>query len=82
MKALLDGILVLEFTHWIAGPYAGLFLADMGAEVIKIEPPHGAEERRMGRTLRYQGNTRGSLTLNRGKKGLCVDLKSLLKSLE
>lgn len=76
MKTLLDGILVLDFTHWIAGPYAGLLLADMGAEVIKIEPPEGAEERRMGNTKRYRGNTRLSLTLNRGKKGLCVDLKS------
>lgn len=76
MESLLDGILVLDFTHWIAGPYAGLFLADMGAEVIKIEPPEGAEERRMGNTQRYRGNTRMSLTLNRGKKGLCVDLKS------
>ncbi|MGA8848605.1 MAG: CoA transferase [Dehalococcoidia bacterium] len=76
MKSLLDGILVLDFTHWIAGPYAALFLADMGAEVIKIEPPEGAEERQTGNTLRYQGNTRMSLTLNRGKKGLCVDLKS------
>ncbi len=36
MNSLLEGILVLDFTHWIAGPYAGLFLADMGAEVIKI----------------------------------------------
>ncbi|MBN1382477.1 MAG: CoA transferase [Deltaproteobacteria bacterium] len=76
MAALLDGILVLDFTHWIAGPYAGLFLADMGAEVIKVEPPEGAEERRMGNLKRYRGNTRMSLTLNRGKKGLCVDLKS------
>jgi crotonobetainyl-CoA:carnitine CoA-transferase CaiB-like acyl-CoA transferase len=76
MASLLDGILVLDFTHWIAGPYAALFLADMGAEVIKIEPPEGAEERRTGNSKRYQGNTRMSLTLNRGKKGLCVDLKS------
>lgn len=75
MKQLLDGILVLDFSHWIAGPYAGMFLADMGAEVIKIEPPEGAEERRMGNTERYRGNTRMSLTLNRGKKGFCVDLK-------
>lgn len=75
MKQLLDGILVLDFSHWIAGPYAGMFLADMGAEVIKVEPPNGAEERRMGRKERYRGNTRLSLTLNRGKKGLCVDLK-------
>jgi crotonobetainyl-CoA:carnitine CoA-transferase CaiB-like acyl-CoA transferase len=76
MTALLEGILVLDFTHWIAGPYAALFLADMGAEVIKIEPPEGAEERRMGNTKLYNGNTRMHLTLNRGKKGLCVDLKS------
>lgn len=75
MKALLDGILVLDFTHWIAGPYAGQFLADMGAEVIKVEPPEGAEERRMGNAQRYMGNTRMSLTLNRGKKSLCLDLK-------
>jgi len=76
MATLLDGILVLDFTHWIAGPYAGQFLADLGAEVIKVEPPEGAEERRMGNLMRYQGNTRMSLGLNRGKKGLCVDLKN------
>ncbi|RJQ65264.1 MAG: CoA transferase [Desulfobacteraceae bacterium] len=76
MASLLDGILVLDFTHWIAGPYAALFLADMGADVIKVEPPEGAEERRMGNLERYKGNTRMHLTLNRGKKGLCVDLKS------
>jgi len=75
MNELLKGIVVLDFSHWIAGPYAGMILADMGAEVIKVEPPEGAEERRTGRTERYHGNTRLSLTLNRGKKGLCVDLK-------
>jgi CoA:oxalate CoA-transferase len=75
MPALLEGILVLDFTHWIAGPLAAAFLADMGAEVIKIEPPEGAEERRLGNQMRYRGNTRMSLTLNRGKKGLCLDLK-------
>jgi len=72
----LEGILVLDFSHWIAGPYAGLFLSDLGADVIKIEPPQGAEDRRMGNVERYKGNTRMFLTLNRGKKGLCVDLKT------
>lgn len=76
MSTLLNGVLVLDFTHWIAGPLAAALLADMGAEVIKVEPPEGAEERRMGNRMRYQGNTRMSLTLNRGKKGLCLDLKS------
>ena len=76
MDQLLEGVLVLDFTHWIAGPYAGQFLADMGAEVFKVEPPHGAEERRMGRAERYKGNSRMTLSLNRGKKSICLDLKS------
>jgi len=48
----------------------------LGARVIKVEPPDGAEERRMGVAKRYQGNTRMSLAFNRGKDSLSVDLKT------
>ena len=75
MNGILDGILVLDFSEYIAGPYCGFLLADLGAEVIKIEPPDGSEERRWGRTQRYKGNTRMALTMNRGKKSLCLDMR-------
>ena len=74
MSGILDGILVLDFSEYIAGPYCGFLLADLGAEVIKIEPPDGSEERRWGRSQRYKGNTRMALTMNRGKKSLCLDM--------
>ncbi len=74
MSGLLDGILVLDFSEYIAGPYCGFLLSDLGAEVIKIEPPDGSEERRWGNTRLYRGNTRTSLTMNRGKKSLCLNL--------
>jgi crotonobetainyl-CoA:carnitine CoA-transferase CaiB-like acyl-CoA transferase len=74
---LLHGVTVLDFSEYIAGPYCGFLLADMGARVIKIEPPDGAEERRMGGSLRrYRGNTRMSLAMNRGKESLSVDLQT------
>ncbi|MCP4754783.1 MAG: CoA transferase [Proteobacteria bacterium] len=76
MTSILEGILVLDFSEYIAGPYCGTLLADLGAEVVKIEPPDGGEERRFGGQARYRGNTRMSLSLNRGKRGLCLDLKT------
>lgn len=76
MNSLLAGITVLDFSEYIAGPYCGFLLADMGARVIKIEPPDGAEERRMGNTRRYRGNTRMSLAYNRGKESIGIDLKT------
>jgi CoA:oxalate CoA-transferase len=75
MQSLLQNITVLDFSHYIAGPYCGFLLADMGARVIKVEPPEGAEERRIGAAPRYRMNTRTSLAFNRGKESLVVDLK-------
>jgi crotonobetainyl-CoA:carnitine CoA-transferase CaiB-like acyl-CoA transferase len=75
MESLLGGITVLDFSEYIAGPYCGFLLADMGARVIKVEPPDGAEERRLGTQARYRGNTRMSLAFNRGKESLVVDLR-------
>ena len=75
MNSLLRGVSVLDFSEYIAGPYCGALLADLGARVIKVEPPDGAEERRLGAAKRYRGNTRMSLAFNRGKESLSVDLR-------
>ncbi len=75
MSGILDGIIVLDFSEYIAGPYCGGLLGDLGAEVIKIEPPDGSEERRWGPSKIYKGNTRSSLTMNRNKKSLCLDIR-------
>ena len=68
----LAGVRVLEFTHAVLGPTAGLFLADFGAEVIRIEPsPHGDHTRRL------KGFGIGFSTfLNRNKKSLALNLKT------
>ena len=48
-KGLLDGVIVLDLTRVLAGPYAGMILADMGATVIKLENPKGGDDtRKMG----------------------------------
>lgn len=68
----LAGLKVIEFTHAIMGPSAGLILADMGADVIKIEPaPDGDHTRRLpGFAAGFYG------LFNRNKRALAVDLKS------
>src|SRR5215469_16916466 len=75
VQAPLSGITILDISEYIAGPYCGALLADLGARVIKVEPPDGAEERRLGNRKRYRGNTRPSLAYNRGKESLAVDLR-------
>lgn len=70
-KLPLGGIRVLAFTHAVMGPTAGLILADMGAEVIQIEPPDGSPTRRL------KGFGVGYFPyFNRNKKSLAVDLKT------
>jgi crotonobetainyl-CoA:carnitine CoA-transferase CaiB-like acyl-CoA transferase len=75
VTGLLAGVTVLDISEYIAGPYCGSLLADLGARVIKIEPPDGAEERRLGSRERYHGNTRMALAYNRGKESLALDLR-------
>lgn len=66
----LSGIRVVEFTHMVMGPSAGLVLADLGAEVIKIEPIKGDNTRRL------KGSGAGYFPMyNRNKQSLCLDLK-------
>lgn len=69
----LSGVRVLDLSSYIAGPYAGALLADLGAEVIKIEPPGGDFLRQYPSTL--QTESRAFLGVNRGKLGVVLDLK-------
>ena len=76
MPRPLEGIRVLDFTIAQQGSYATLLLADMGAEVIKVEPPGQGE---LGRILGVDRRTRFScffLAMNRGKKSLTANLKT------
>src|ERR1700674_121654 len=67
----LEGLRVVEFTHMVMGPTCGMVLADMGAEVIKIEPIDG------DRTRRLLGAGAGFFPMfNRNKKSIAIDLRN------
>lgn len=74
MTLPLDGIRVAEFGNLIAAPYCGMLLADMGAEVTKIEPPGGDLGRTFGPYL--DGHSTFFLAVNRGKQSITVDFKT------
>ncbi|UUZ62638.1 CoA transferase [Polaromonas sp. P1-6] len=77
--APLEGIVVLDLTRWLAGPYCTLQLADAGATVIKIEPPPDGEITRQLEPLLNEGGgepvSAYFLRLNRRKKSVCLDLR-------
>jgi crotonobetainyl-CoA:carnitine CoA-transferase CaiB-like acyl-CoA transferase len=70
----LAGLRVLEYAQYVAGPFAGMLLADLGADVIKVEPPEGDAWRR------YEpfapGESRYFYGLNRNKRSVVIDLKT------
>ncbi|MCE7927453.1 MAG: CoA transferase [Dehalococcoidia bacterium] len=74
MAAPLEGIVVVDFTEYVAGPYCTMMLADMGAEVLKVEPFEGDHWRRQqpvaGRESRYY------IGVNRGKKSIALRLET------
>jgi crotonobetainyl-CoA:carnitine CoA-transferase CaiB-like acyl-CoA transferase len=70
----LTGIAVLDLSAYIAGPYGCSLLADLGAEVIKVEPPAGDTLRQYPSTL--PGESRAFLGVNRSKRGIVIDLKN------
>ncbi|ETF04345.1 formyl-CoA transferase [Advenella kashmirensis W13003] len=70
----LSGIRVLDLSAYIAGPYGCTLLSDLGAEVIKIEPPEGDNLRKYPSTLADE--SRAFIGVNRGKRGISIDLKT------
>ncbi len=73
MTRILEGIRILDLSHTLAGPYATMVLADLGAEVIKVEPPGGDETRSWAPHV--GGESAYFMSINRGKKSIVVNLK-------
>ena len=72
----LQGVVVLDCTQVMAGPFCSLLLADMGADVIKVEKPDGGDDnRRMGPPF-INGRSAAFLAINRNKRGLALNLRS------
>ena len=70
----LDGLRVLDQTQVMAGPFCAMLLGDMGADVVKIEPP-GGESMRGGELEQAPGVSASFLAVNRNKRGIVLDLK-------
>ena len=76
-RRILEGVVVVDFTRVVAGPYATRMLADMGADVIKIDPPPGLAAPGVDGTPAGEGPRRaaGSVENNLGKRSIVIDLK-------
>lgn len=69
----LSGIRVVDLSRYLAGPFCAMLLGDFGADVIRVEPPGGADDRKVGPFL--QGQSLGVLTFNRNKRSISLNLK-------
>ncbi|GAA5535006.1 CoA transferase [Deinococcus aluminii] len=75
----LAGVRVVDFTRVLTGPYCTMLLGDLGADVIKVEPPQGDDTRAWGPPYQRQGEAREStyyLSVNRNKRSVVLDLKT------
>lgn len=70
----LDGVLVLDLTRVMAGPYATMMLSDLGARVIKVEPPDTGDDCRQFQPF-LDGRSCNFMSVNRGKESIALDLK-------
>ena len=74
----LAGVRVADFTRVLTGPYCTMLLGDLGADVIKVEPPQGDDTRTWGPPFQVSGAAREStyfLSVNRNKRSVLLDLK-------
>ncbi|HRK18950.1 MAG TPA: CaiB/BaiF CoA-transferase family protein [Hyphomicrobiaceae bacterium] len=72
----LKGVRVIELAHVMAGPVCGLMLADMGADVIKVEKIQGGDDTRRQLPPDINGESAAYMMMNRNKRGVVLDLKS------
>jgi crotonobetainyl-CoA:carnitine CoA-transferase CaiB-like acyl-CoA transferase len=76
MRAPLEGIKVLDLSRVLAGPWCGMTLADLGAEVWKVETPRGGDETRKWAPPSVRGISTYYLCVNRSKQALAIDMAS------
>ena len=75
MMGALDGLKVIELAHIMSGPTAGMLLADMGADVIKVEKIPGGDDTRRFIPPEVNGEASAFMMMNRNKRGIALDLK-------
>ena len=75
MTYALDGVMVLDLSRVLAGPFCGMLLGDMGADVLKIEEPEGGDESRTWPPF-VAGEASGYLSMNRNKRNMTLNLKT------
>src|SRR5437764_11954448 len=76
LMSALEGIRVLELTQIMAGPFCGMLLADLGAEVIKIENPRGGDDSRRMAPPYYNGESAAFVAVNRNKYGIALEIRT------
>ena len=69
----LSGLVILDLTRVLAGPYCTMLLSDLGARIVKVEPPEGDDSRRYGPFI--NGISGYFTAFNRGKESIAIDLK-------
>ena len=74
-KGPLSGIVVVDLSRILAGPYCTLLMAEMGARVIKVEPPKGGDDARAYGPF-VKGKSTYFASVNRGKESIALDLKN------